>query len=75
MGRILVTLDVTDPEPLPADSPLRKLENVYITPHISGAGYYGYFKIGDTTVEALENFFAGKPVVGAVELDRFAQLA
>lgn len=74
-GRILVTLDVTDPEPLPADSPLRKLPNVYITPHISGAGYYGYFKIGSTTVEALENFFAGKPVVGAVDLDNFAQLA
>ena len=74
-GRILVTLDVTDPEPLPADSPLRKLPNVYITPHISGAGYYGYFKIGSTTVEALENFFAGKSVIGAVDLDKFAQLA
>ncbi|MBM3234764.1 hydroxyacid dehydrogenase [Candidatus Poribacteria bacterium] len=74
-GRILVTLDVTDPEPLPADSPLRKLSNVYITPHISGAGYYGYFKIGSTTVEALENFFAGKPVPGAVDLSKFAQLA
>lgn len=28
-------LDVTDPEPLPADSPLRKLEQVAITPHIA----------------------------------------
>ncbi len=29
-------LDVTDPEPLPADHPLWKLPNVIITPHISG---------------------------------------
>ncbi len=30
-------LDVTDPEPLPADSPLWHLPNVIITPHISAA--------------------------------------
>jgi phosphoglycerate dehydrogenase-like enzyme len=74
-GRIWVTLDVTDPEPLPADSPLRGLPNVYITPHVSGAGYYGYFRIGSTTLESLEDFFAGKPVTGAVDLNRFTQLA
>lgn len=31
-------LDVTDPEPLPADHPLWNMENVILTPHISG-GY------------------------------------
>lgn len=31
-------LDVTDPEPLPADSPLWGMENVIVTPHISGIG-------------------------------------
>ena len=30
-------LDVTDPEPLPADSPLWEMENVLITAHTSGA--------------------------------------
>ena len=29
-------LDVTDPEPLPADSPLWSMDNVRITPHCSG---------------------------------------
>ncbi len=29
-------LDVTNPEPLPADHPLWKLPNAFITPHISG---------------------------------------
>ena len=74
-GRILVTLDVTTPEPLPADSPFRQLPNVFITPHISGAGAYGYFKIGEMTLAALEDFFADKPVHGMVDFDRFNQLA
>ncbi len=29
-------LDVTDPEPLPADSPLWAMKNVVITPHVAG---------------------------------------
>ena len=29
-------LDVTDPEPLPADDPLWEAPNVLITPHVSG---------------------------------------
>ena len=28
-------LDVTDPEPLPADSPLWQMQNVILTPHVS----------------------------------------
>ena len=31
-------LDVTEPEPLPADSPLWQREDVIITPHVSSAG-------------------------------------
>lgn len=37
-GRIFAAaLDVTDPEPLPLDSPLLRLENCLITPHIASA--------------------------------------
>ena len=32
-------LDVTDPEPLPADHPLWQMPNVIITPHISARGF------------------------------------
>jgi len=31
-------LDVTDPEPLPKDHPLARLENVVLTPHVGSAG-------------------------------------
>ncbi len=74
-GRILVQLDVTDPEPLPPDHPLRALENVVITPHTSGAGQYGYHRIGEYILLALEAFFQHRPVPGQVDLKRWAQLA
>ena len=66
-GRIVAALDVTTPEPLPADSPFRKLTNLIITPHVSGAGFYGYYMIGKLTLQALEDFFAEKPVQDAVD--------
>jgi phosphoglycerate dehydrogenase-like enzyme len=33
---IVASLDVFDPEPLEADSPLRSMTNVFLTPHIAG---------------------------------------
>lgn len=36
-GRVRAALDVTDPEPLPADHPLWRTEGVLITPHVGGA--------------------------------------
>jgi len=74
-GRFQVQLDVTDPEPLPPEHPLRKLSNVVITPHTSGGGAYGYSYIGNTVVQALEQFFYNKPVPGRVNLNRWALLA
>ena len=35
-GRLRAALDVTDPEPLPADHPLRQVESVLISPHVGG---------------------------------------
>ena len=74
-GRILVALDVTDPEPLPRDSPLRRLKNVIITPHVAGSGYYGAKKIGEMTLQALEDFFAGREVKNRVDFKRYKILA
>ena len=36
-GRIDAVIDVTEPEALPADSPLFELPNVFLTPHVAGA--------------------------------------
>ncbi len=74
-SEIYVCLDVTTPEPLPRFSEFRMLDNVTITPHVSGAGHYGYLKIGEQTLEALRAHFAGEPVFGAVDYDRYELLA
>ncbi len=36
-GKIRAALDVTDPEPLPAEHPLWKCPNLFITPHVAGS--------------------------------------
>src|SRR5690606_36207563 len=36
-GRVHAVIDVTDPEIPPPDSPLYRLPNVFLTPHIAGA--------------------------------------
>lgn len=74
-GRIMVVLDVTDPEPLPFDSPLRGLRNVIITPHIAGLGLYGYRKIGEVTLKGLEDFFASRNVENAIDFSKYEIIA
>jgi phosphoglycerate dehydrogenase-like enzyme len=49
-------LDVTDPEPLPVDSPLLTLENCIIVPHIASASRQTREKM---SVMAAENLIAG----------------
>jgi phosphoglycerate dehydrogenase-like enzyme len=46
-------LDVTDPEPLPQDSPLWQLQNCYITPHNAGHTPKYWDRCGDILADAL----------------------
>ena len=51
------------------------MPNVILTPHVAGHGRYGHQRIGDTTVDALVDFFAGRPVTGAIDPARWERLA
>jgi phosphoglycerate dehydrogenase-like enzyme len=59
-------VDVTDPEPLPADHPLWKFPNAIITPHIAGRSDEDRDRMVGTIAENLQRFLAGKPLVHVV---------
>ena len=62
-------LDVVDPEPLPAEHPLWKLDNVILTPHYSGA-HPGYVQRASAIfLENLARFIAGLKLVNLVDRD------
>ena len=49
-------LDVTDPEPLPRDHPLLRLDNIIITPHLGSATEQTRQRMAEISVD---NLFAG----------------
>jgi D-3-phosphoglycerate dehydrogenase len=55
-------LDVFDIEPLPVDHPLRKLDNVVITPHLGYVSEQNYRHYFAGVVEDIRGFLDGKPV-------------
>jgi glyoxylate reductase len=55
-------LDVTDPEPLPRDHPLLRLDNVIITPHLGSATEQTRRRMAEVSVENLLAGLAGKPL-------------
>jgi phosphoglycerate dehydrogenase-like enzyme len=54
--RIKAILDVTDPEPLAASSPLYDLPNVFLTPHIAGSMGTELRRMGDDVASTLTRF-------------------
>jgi D-3-phosphoglycerate dehydrogenase len=55
-------LDVFDIEPLPTDHPLRKLDNVVLTPHLGYVSVQNYQAYFGGVVDDIRGFLDGKPV-------------
>jgi phosphoglycerate dehydrogenase-like enzyme len=64
-------LDVFDPEPLPADSPLWQLDNAIISPHISGFTHRIADYATDLFAENLRRYLAGEPLLNQVDRERY----
>ncbi|MFS8523255.1 MAG: D-2-hydroxyacid dehydrogenase [Limnochordales bacterium] len=62
------TLDVFDVEPLPEDHPFWRMENVIVTPHMSGPTVAE--EVTAPFIENMERFLAGRPLLKQVDLQR-----
>ena len=61
-------LDVTDPEPLPKESPLWAMRNVVITPHVASDAEVTDARAWALLKENLRRFAAGEPLLNVVDV-------
>ncbi|MBL0884770.1 hydroxyacid dehydrogenase [Myceligenerans sp. I2] len=64
--RLFAILDVTDPEPLPADSALYDLPNVMVTPHIAGSLGTETRRMTSSALDELERYARGEDPLSPV---------
>lgn len=74
-GRIAAVLDTTEPEVLPAQSPLYTLPNVLLTPHVAGALGGETRRLLDLALDEIERFARGEPLRHAVRREELGRIA
>jgi phosphoglycerate dehydrogenase-like enzyme len=63
-------LDVTDPEPLPADSPLWQMPNVIITAHTAGSTPHFISRLTDIVIDNARRYRDGEPLRNVVDVEQ-----
>jgi phosphoglycerate dehydrogenase-like enzyme len=66
-GRIRAALDVTDPEPLPADHPLWDAPGLLLTPHLAGDSPQAELRVYRFIGEQLRRYARGEPLLNVVQ--------
>jgi phosphoglycerate dehydrogenase-like enzyme len=74
-GRIAAVIDTTEPEVLPADSPLYELPNVFLTPHIAGSMGDETERMVDLALDEIERLARGAPLEHGILRDDWEQIA
>ncbi|MCS0636632.1 hydroxyacid dehydrogenase [Streptomyces sp. LP05-1] len=74
-GRLSAVLDVTEPEVLPAGSPLYDLPNVLLTPHIAGSLGNELPRLAQAALDELERYARGLPYADPVRPGRLHRSA
>lgn len=59
-------LDTFDIEPLPKDHPLRRLNNVTLSPHIAGASIKTVYYAAEVIAEDLKNYIENKELINKI---------
>ncbi|MGD0005699.1 MAG: hydroxyacid dehydrogenase [Anaerolineaceae bacterium] len=70
-GKLTLGLDVFVEEPLPLDSPLRSLPNVFLTPHIAGPTLDHYADLGWFALRNVARYFKGEPLQAVIDGYRY----
>lgn len=68
-GRLCAALDVTDPEPLAADHPMRSMANVLITPHAAGRTTVLAPRLKSLVAEQVRRYVRGESLLNIVAGD------
>jgi phosphoglycerate dehydrogenase-like enzyme len=74
-GRIGAALDVYTTEPLPAESPLRGLPNVILSPHVGGHTVDTHFRQGQAMVDEARRLLRSEPLQFEVTAENESRLA
>ena len=65
-GPIRAALDVFEVEPLAPESPLRKMENVFLTPHVAGGSEQARANLLEATAANIRRVLAGEEPLNVV---------
>jgi phosphoglycerate dehydrogenase-like enzyme len=63
-------LDVFTKEPLPDDSPMWKLPNVTLTPHLAGGDDNSWSVLTDLLIENFRHYLNGEPLLNVIDPER-----
>jgi phosphoglycerate dehydrogenase-like enzyme len=74
-GRIFAVIDTTEPEVLPASSPLYELPNVLLTPHIAGSLGDETWRMVELALDEIERFVSNTPLQHGVRREDMERIA
>lgn len=74
-GRCFAAIDVSVPEPLPADHALRSLPNVLFTPHVAGPTDDDLPAMTRMAINDLRRFLGGQPPLYRITLEAYDRMS
>lgn len=74
-NRFNAYIDVFEPEPLSPDHPIRDLDNVFLSPHVSGHTVENRMRLVEEIVRDIERFFNNRPLRLVVPYEKLKIMA